>query len=326
MFLRLAMAKFLTERLFEDVLVKPAGECDRVSVVSGYATPGLCHRHLEEVVSEGVAIDLLIGMIPVSGIPLGHHQEFLKIQDRFSGGALSVFYLKGCPPVHSKVYAWRSGDAPAVGYCGSANYTNGGFFGNREALSECDPGKAVKYFDRLCSQGVPIHRAEEEGVSFRELSSFRNIEGTQAQAGGVLPEVESVATTLLTRSGEVAEKSGLNWGQGGGRPRNPNEAYLPVPAEVAKKGFFPPKGQYFTVVTDDDESFTAVVAQSGDKAIETPYDNRVLGRYFRERFGLAEEEVFTRKALEERGCSLSPRWFKFDDENYLLDLTSDNEL
>jgi hypothetical protein len=76
----------------------------------------------------------------------------------------------------------------------------------------------------------------------------------------------------------------LNWGQ---RPkRDPNQAYLPIPSDVQKSGFFPPKGVAFSIECDDGAVFRCVIAQASGKAIETPEDNALLGRYFRARLGV----------------------------------------
>ena len=91
-------------------------------------------------------------------------------------------------------------------------------------------------------------------------------------------------STQVKGQERVANRSGLNWGQ---RPkRNPNQAYLPVPSDVQKSGFFPPKGVTFVIECDDGAMFKCVIAQASGKAIETPEDNSLLGRYFRGRLGV----------------------------------------
>lgn len=46
-----------------------------------------------------------------------------------------------------------------------------------------------------------------------------------------------------------------------------------------------PRGVHFHVMTGDGETSIATVAQDGDKAIHTPAENSILGRYFRRRLG-----------------------------------------
>ena len=90
----------------------------------------------------------------------------------------------------------------------------------------------------------------------------------------------------IERSGKklVPSSSGLNWGQRVGR--NEDQAYLPVSAEIQRSKFFPPKGKTFVLKWDDGEEFLCVRAQQNGKAIHTPSDNSLLGRYFRKRLGV----------------------------------------
>lgn len=90
----------------------------------------------------------------------------------------------------------------------------------------------------------------------------------------------------IERSGKkiVASSSGLNWGQRVGR--NEDQAYLPVSADIQRSTFFPPKGVKFVLKWDDGEEFVCVRAQQNGKAIQTPSDNSLLGRYFRKRLGV----------------------------------------
>ncbi|MFM8566128.1 MAG: hypothetical protein ACKOCV_00300 [Gemmatimonadota bacterium] len=90
---------------------------------------------------------------------------------------------------------------------------------------------------------------------------------------------------LLSRSGIVPERSGLNWGQ---RPRrNGNEAYIAIPIQHTREGFFPPIGQPFHVTTDSGHTLTLVRCQQHGKVLQSLPHNHLLGLYFRERLGIA---------------------------------------
>lgn len=95
---------------------------------------------------------------------------------------------------------------------------------------------------------------------------------------------KSIKVDLIDSKGEV--QYGLNWGQRAGR--NPDQAYIQLPANVYKSDFFPPKGKYFVVRTDDGQTIIMTRAQKTDDgtAIQTPDDNSILGKYFRKRLGL----------------------------------------
>lgn len=97
---------------------------------------------------------------------------------------------------------------------------------------------------------------------------------------------KSIKVDLIDSKGEV--QYGLNWGQRAGR--NPDQAYIQLPADVYKSDFFPPKGKYFVVRTDDGQTIIMTRAQKTDDgtAIQTPDDNSILGKYFRKRLGLQE--------------------------------------
>jgi len=91
-----------------------------------------------------------------------------------------------------------------------------------------------------------------------------------------------VRISLIVTSGgreRVPDRSGLNWGQRAGR--NPNQAYLPIPAADQRSGFFPEVGEAFSVECDDGFKLTLVRAQQNGKALETPDNNALLGEYFR---------------------------------------------
>jgi hypothetical protein len=70
----------------------------------------------------------------------------------------------------------------------------------------------------------------------------------------------------ISRTGEVQNTSGLNWGHRGTKNpnRNRNEAYIQLPSNVYRSDFFPPKPQHFRVVIDDAKQFICVRAEKDD--------------------------------------------------------------
>lgn len=95
----------------------------------------------------------------------------------------------------------------------------------------------------------------------------------------------SVRIGLLSRSGIVPARSGLNWGQRPGR--NGNEAYIALPSQYASTGFFPEIGRPFKVSMDNGNTMMLVRCQQGGKALQSLPRNSLLGLYFRERLGVA---------------------------------------
>lgn len=103
--------------------------------------------------------------------------------------------------------------------------------------------------------------------------------------------LRSIDLSLLTHDGRVHSRAGLNWGQREGR--DPNQAYIPVNGTDRNWHYFPPREVRFTIHTDDGATLGCVMAQDDGKAIETYNDNSILGRYFRQRLGVAPGEAIT---------------------------------
>jgi hypothetical protein len=66
---------------------------------------------------------------------------------------------------------------------------------------------------------------------------------------------------------------------------------------------------------------SAVVAQDGDKAIETPESNAILGRFIRSQIGLGSGEFITPDALR-RANATQYRLFRIDDDTYAIEFHS----
>lgn len=108
-------------------------------------------------------------------------------------------------------------------------------------------------------------------------------------------DIKNIRIGLLSRSGIVPERSGLNWGQ---RPRrNGNEAYIAIPIRYTREGFFPEIGRPFNVNTDCGKKMTLVRCQQGGKALQSLPHNSLLGLYFRERLGVSSGAPVTKSHL-----------------------------
>ena len=139
-------------------------------------------------------------------------------------------------------------------------------------------------------------------------------------------------------SGEkfVAEKSGLNQWNGARSsykidketgekvlvkvtPRNPNELYIPYPAEDrARKSFFPPKDVPFELILPDRKIISAKVCQQDCKAIMSN-PNSELGKWLlRDVFNLPEGTQVTYQMLKEYGID-SVIFTKLEENKYTID-------
>lgn len=315
----------LEEGLFDTVLIDPVREgADQLCVVSGYATPTMASQHLNHIrdeLSRQITLNLIVGMTR-EGVARKYHMGFQALENNQRLGIFSCSYVPSSrPPVHAKVYIWLRGDDPIMAYVGSANYTQTAFFGaQRELIQLVEPTPAYEYYERLTHETIFCHHGEvEESVLITEEDKWvRSLDDTPIDEKPEISGLDSVICPLVQRNGRVHSRSGLNWGQRLGR--NPNQAYIPVPAEIGNSGFFPDRGTHFTILTDDGKVLIGRRAQDNGKAIETPTNNSLLGEYFRQRMGLPNGAVVTDEDLHRYGRQ-SVQFFKIDDETYYMDFS-----
>lgn len=295
--------------LFQKVLLEPATDSTELLIASGYAKASMANRHLEalaEDIKADIKISLIYGMASVEGVSLADHAMFKKLEDT---APFRCYYFAELMPVHSKVYVWMINKKPHRAFVGSANYTQSGFFSNyqyREVMAEANPNIAVGYYRLLLESSLEItfEDIEEHVTLYNPTESY-----TQESE-------DVVKLTLLARDGAPGKTSGLNWGQRAGRNRD--QAYIPIPSDIAGKGFFPRRTERFTVRTDDGFVFIATVAQDGDKAIHSPEGNHIIGQYFRGRLGVNTGAPVTRGHLDLYGRT-DVTFYKIDDETYYMD-------
>lgn len=126
--------------------------------------------------------------------------------------------------------------------------------------------------------------------------------------------MKQVQVSFLDKNGEV--QYGLNWGQRDNR--DPNQAYLQLTPEIYRGDFFPPKGKYFIVNTDDNETIIFNRAQKDlGCALQTPENNALLGLYIRRRLGVLPGQEITKQNIEESGISYFT-FTKIDNMHYQL--------
>lgn len=224
--------------------------------------------------------------------------------------------------MHSKLYLWCQEETPQLAFLGSANYTQTGMCSSvrREILISCPATEARDYFQSLvgdsiyCTHGdVPEHLCM--------YADEKRKTGIQDAARAPVVDysgLEHVVLTLLARGGDVGAISGLNWGQRAGR--DPNQAYVGLPASVYRTDFFPPRTVHFTVLTDDAKTLICTRAQDSGKAIHTPHNNSLMGSYFRNRLGVADGAPVTLMDLQAYGRT-DVDFYKIDAETYYLDFS-----
>jgi hypothetical protein len=323
----------LSKNLFDEVLMQPAQNgANKLYVVSGYATAAMAFRHLKNLKknNHAVEVELIVGMSPVDGLSKINHKGFQELMQTAYAGIFSCSYLTEMPPVHSKIYAWFENDKPFCGFVGSANYTQNAFGKNqREVMAKSDPLQGFEYFQKLIPQTIYCNNIEAENiVKIYNTRSFtrvkRETEAIQQQEAIVTatePSViglSSVRLTFLDRQGRLPQISGLNWGQRPGRNRN--QAYIKLPADIARTDFFPNRPIQFTVLTDNEKILTCSRAQDNGKAIHTPQSNSQIGEYFRNRLGVPNGAPVMLEDLLRYGRT-DVSFYKIDDETYYMDFS-----
>ncbi len=318
--------ELLTSNLFDEILLEPAKRGAReLFVVSGYASASMVTKHFEVAARElsiDLAIDLHIGMSGRDGLSRNTLLGLQSIPRQIGGKTFNCSLSTRGESNHSKVYVWCDDSGPREAFLGSSNYTQLGFGISNSATNHkeiCVPIDPVAGFEYVLASA-------KGGISYKSpnISDFLDLyddfaeprhEATESQLPGSNFVDLPLVMTRPSENGEVHRKSGLNWGQREGR--DPDQAYIPIPSAIAKENFFPGKGIHFQVVTDDGEAFICTVAQDGDKALETPSDNSILGKYFRKKLGLVSGAFIQKENLAKFGSNLV-RIYKDTDDYFRL--------
>lgn len=311
--------------LFEKALIEPLKQANKLYIVSGYATAMMAIRHIEYAkrLKKELSIRLIVGMCPQDGMERKNHMAFVDLQTKKFDVDFKCNYVVNRPPVHAKVYAWHKDNEPIVGLIGSANYTQNAFSASmREVLSFGCPKECFAYYNNLFDETVNCAEKNiSDAVDIFDRKIIKQETEQEAQTAETSPVFglpKETLSLLDDNTGETPVRSGINWGQ---RPeREPNQAYINIPAKIGRSGFFPDRFETFTVVTDDDKQFICVRAQDGGKGLHTTLNNSLLGEYFRFRLGLKNGEFVTKEHLLKYGRA-DVDFYKIDNENYWMDFS-----
>ncbi|HEX8567720.1 MAG TPA: restriction endonuclease PLD domain-containing protein [Pyrinomonadaceae bacterium] len=324
----------ITRDLFNEVLIKPISlGANKLCIVSGYAASAMAFRHLSRIQELGrpVSVELIVGMSASDGISLTNHKGFQKLVTEDFAGRFQCAYIHRPPSVHSKVYVWLKDDQPFKAFAGSANYTQRAFGRQRETLVPCDAAAGYEYYDSLTPETIYCEHNDAELLVqiYNDKEILRRKEAAAASEESEIQQTASGFESLdalprrcvsfLANNGTLPQTSGLNWGQRKGR--EPNQAYIKLPASVYNTDFFPPIAVHFTVLTDDNKVMICTRAQQHGKAIHTPHNNSEIGVYFRQRLGVRLGNAVRRGDLENYGRT-EVCFYKIDDETYFMDFNN----
>ncbi|MBE7411608.1 MAG: NgoFVII family restriction endonuclease [Leptospiraceae bacterium] len=320
----------ITTGLFDKVLIEPLNQnANKLYVVSGYATAMMAMRHFEfaKKIKKQFSLELIVGMSPNDGIEKKNHLAFIDLQSEKYNVDFRCNYTINRPPIHSKVYAWYNNDKPLMGFVGSANYTQNAFSNSmREVLTLENPELCMQYYNSLIGETVNCNSENiEEHIDIfeKKIAGKKTVEDIIGEVETSLTSnylnLDKVTLTLLdSRTGEVPTRSGLNWGQR--EKRNPNQAYINIPADIGRSGFFPDRYETFSITTDDGKELICVRAQDGGKGLHSTLNNSLLGEYFRYRMGLKNGQFITKEDLLRYGRT-DVTIYKVDSENYIMDFS-----
>lgn len=121
----------------------------------------------------------------------------------------------------------------------------------------------------------------------------------------------------------VFSKSGLNQWNAGGRKRNANEIYIPIPSYIHKQNpdFFPSKDTSFNLKLPNSQTLKVKLCQDNNKALMSD-PNMKLGIWLlRDILNIQERELVTYKHLLDSGIN-SVQINKYEDNTY--DITFKN--
>ncbi|MBS4196451.1 restriction endonuclease PLD domain-containing protein [Lederbergia citri] len=291
-----------------------------LSVVTGYASAPFILELLQKY--KDLRLEVIVGMAKQDPIDVWTHKEFKRMVEKYD--RLSIKYFVGERPIHSKIYYWYPTlDLPELIFVGSANLTRNGFINFQEVLAEVEMDNPMR---RLQEKELVecIKENVEQYLTFSYANDQEEIDTNLLKTMAKGKEfVDLPLTELNSKDRKVHKKSGLNWGQRKGR--NKNQAYIPVPLKIHKEmpDFFPARSERFTLLTDDAESFVCVMAQDNAKAIESSYDNSLIGHYFRKRLGLEPGAEVKIEHLDEYGRD-AVRIYKINTETYYMDFAVPN--
>lgn len=310
----------ITSELFNRILLDPAkAGADTLYVVSGYATSAMVEYHLRALLQEETLINLkvIVGMT-AKGVQESNHTGFVHLMDNIHPGRFECSYLHGDILVHSKMYAWFHHNAPKAGYVGSANYTQQAFLRKqKEAMEKTPPLEIREYFSDLQKRSCFCNHPDADGLVRR--MSVTDSGGVRIEAD--VPESQEQAViSFLANNGQLPEQSGLNWGQRPHEKREPNQAYIRIPVDIRDSGFFPERGIFFTIHTDDGQAIIAARRQDEGKALHSVENNSIFGEYFRRRIGVGSGKFIAKSDLEKYGRT-DVTFYKIDDENYYMDFS-----
>lgn len=315
----------ICNNFLEQIFLNPIRNgADEIFILSGNATPNMATLLMKKIQDERKYtvknINLIIGMTAHRGISISNHNGFLSLHNKYFGNKVENFscsYVCEESPIHSNLYLFMKDDTPQIAFIGSAEFIQPAFLENqRELMIRCDENIAYNIYTEADRHSIYCNHSEvDDNIVIHRDNWIDNSNNQLSVVNGA--SIKSVKLSLLMRNNQIGTASSLNWGQRANRNRN--EAYIPVPVNVMRSGFFP-CDKHFTVLTDDGHFLILRTEQEKAKAITTPSSNAQLGEYFRRRLKLSNGAFVNTNDLINYGRT-DVEFFKIDDEHYYMDFS-----
>ncbi len=305
----------LNNDLYQEAILNPLnGGARELSIITGYSSPAIVHKLFKDShdMNLDIKLELIIGMTSGGIINSINHHNFLKLQENQN---FLCRYVTNPPPVHAKLYLWFSQDRENItdAYGGSANFSVNGLISDQvEILSAVDKTSAQDFFIQV--------KKKSSLISDISIDDFSIADAPEKDATVI--SNNTITLTLLNSKNmdETPGRSGINWGQRPDVGREPNQAYINIPATINKENFFPEVAIPFIIQTDDNQTLAVVRAQDGGKGLHTYESNAAMGKYLRDRLGLKHGTYVTKQHLDDYGrTDVTIR--KLDDETYYMDFS-----
>jgi HKD family nuclease len=284
---------------------------DEIFIASAYVSPSACEKLSLCSIGAQKPVSVVIGRAIEEGLTSAAIYYFSQLDKILSinGGGIRISNV----PFHSKLYLSKTGKNKRF-WLGSSNCTENGLFSwheaNIEVIDKSAITQATRIFNELFINSKPVN-------SVKVVKHRWKIKSGAALSFSTSPdfpaeEPDTFELSLLDNTGKVPEKSGLNWWNASGRPRKPDEVYIPIrkSALIAMRNVlgFVKRGDEIDAITHDGFTFKVKFAGSeakdgiDPKNLESSGELTIFGKWIlRKALKICPYTLVTKEILERYG-------------------------
>lgn len=289
-------------------------ECDELVVISGYVGP----KPIEKLKDLPINSTVIYGMYGCDGVRKNLHNALIDLNNSIE----SVDIKYSVIPVHSKCYIWMNKGKVVNALIGSANFSvNGLTTPFREVLADAtrdtfDP--LQRYLEKILEKAIGCDNGEVKTLTQKIIATEHGEEQYNADVCS--------CPLYSTKTNDMPNSSGLNWGQSENAHVNKNDSYIPISKTMLRRypTLFPEKqiavrqsveegrrqrhNDEVEIIWDDGATMKGLLEGTQDENGK-PYPNKFcsypskseLGKYIRNRLGVALGQKVTLGDLERYG-------------------------